>query len=280
MENAREVIDLFTCSEVLKSREIAARLESLNRERQRVGDEILHEIVKIIECLPDKDERYSLVLSGAGWHRGVIGIVAQRVVEQYHRPALVIGVEDGVGVGSGRSIRGLHLLTALTAAQDLFERFGGHGMAAGFALPAAKIPQLETRFEEHARSVLRPCDLERVLRVDAELCAADIDWPLLAEIAMLAPFGCGNPTPVLAARDFRLVLGPRILQEKHLKLRVACGTKCFDAIGWGMAERGATVSAGQSFDMAFTLEQNVFQDVSSLQLVISGIRCGEPGNEA
>ena len=272
MENARDVIDLLTCSDLLKTREIAGRLEKLNRERQRVEEGILREIVEIMERHPDKRERYSLVLAGEGWHRGVIGIVAQRVVERYHRPTLVIGVEDGVGVGSGRSIRALHLLDALTAVQDLFERFGGHAMAAGFALPAARIAELETRFEQYARSVLKPQDLEPVLRVDAEVSGADIDWTLFEALETLAPFGCGNPTPVLAARDFRLLLGPRILQEKHLKLRVACGPKSFDAIGWGMAERGAALAPGQSLDMAFTLDQNVFQDVTTLQLVVSEMR--------
>jgi single-stranded-DNA-specific exonuclease len=271
MENARDVIDLFTCSDHQKTREIADRLEKLNRERQRVEDGILREIVEIMDRQPDKRDRYSLVLAGEGWHRGVIGIVAQRVVERYHRPALVIGVGDGLGVGSGRSIRAFHLLDALTAMQDLFERFGGHARAAGFALPSARIAELETRFEQYARSVLKPHDLEPVLRVDAEVSGAEIDWTLFEALETLAPFGCGNPTPVLAARDFRLVLGPRILQEKHLKLRVACGPRSFDAMGWGMAERGATLAPGQSLDMAFTLDQNVFQDVTTLQLVINEI---------
>jgi single-stranded-DNA-specific exonuclease len=156
--------------------------------------------------------------------------------------------------------------------QDLFVRFGGHAMAAGFALPSARIAELETRFERYARAMLKPQDLEPVLRVDAEVSGAEIDWTLFEALEMLAPFGCGNPTPLLAARDFRLLLGPRILQEKHLKLRVACGPKSFDAIGWRMAERGATLAPGQSLDMAFTLEENVFQDVSRLQLVVSEIR--------
>ena len=272
MENARDVIDLLTCSDLQKTREIAGRLEKLNRERQRVEDGILREIEAIMDRHPDKRERYSLVLAGEGWHRGVIGIVAQRVVERYHRPTLVIGVEDGLGVGSGRSIRALHLLDALSAVQDLFERFGGHAMAAGFALPSARIAELETRFEQYARAVLKPHDLDPVLRVDAEVSGAEIDWTLFEALETLAPFGCGNPTPVLAARDLRLLLGPRILQEKHLKLRVACGPKSFDAIGWGMAERGATIAPGQSLDMAFTLDQNVFQDVRRLQLVVSEIR--------
>jgi single-stranded-DNA-specific exonuclease len=272
MENARDVIDLFTCSDLEKTREIACRLERLNRERQRVEEEILREIAEIMERHPDKRDRYTLVLAGEGWHRGVIGIVAQRVVERYHRPALVIGVGDGLGVGSGRSLKALHLLDALTDMQDLFVRFGGHTRAAGFALPACRIPELEARFERYARAVLKPLDLEPSLRVDAEVRGAEIDWNLFQAIETLAPFGCGNPTPVLAARDFHLLSGPRILQEKHLRLRVACGTRSFDAIGWGMADRAARLAPGQPLDMAFTLDRNVFQDVTTLQLVVSEIR--------
>jgi len=272
MENARDVIDLLTCSDLDKARAIAGRLEMLNRERQRVEDAILREIAEIMDRHPEKRDRYSLVLAGEGWHRGVIGIVAQRVVERYHRPALVIGVGDGLGVGSGRSIRALHLLDALTAMHDLFERFGGHARAAGFALPSARIAELERRFEQYARAMLKPLDLEPVLRVDTEVSGADLDWTLFEALETLAPFGYGNPTPVLAARDLRLLSGPRILQEKHLKLRVACGAKSFDAIGWGMADRGATLTPGQALDMAFTLDQNVFQDVRRLQLVVSEIR--------
>ena len=272
MENAREVIDLFTSSDLEKTRQIAAHLEKLNRDRQRVEDGILQEIADIMDRHPDKRDRYSLVLAGEGWHRGVSGIVAQRVVEQYHRPVLVISVEDDLGVGSGRSIRAFHLLDALNAMQDLFVRFGGHARAAGFALPSSRIAELETRFEQHARAALKPLDLEPVLRVDAEVSGKEIDWTLFEALERLAPFGCGNPTPVLAARDFRLVLGPRILRDKHLRLRVACGPRSFDAIGWKMAERGATLAPGQALDMAFTLDQNVFQDVTTLQLVVSEIR--------
>ena len=272
MENARDVIDLFTCLDVEKAREIAGRLESLNRDRQRVEEGILREIAQIMDLHPDKRDRYSLVLAGEGWHRGVIGIVAQRVVERYHRPALVVSVEDGLGVGSGRSIRALHLLDALTAMGDLFVRFGGHAKAAGFALPAARIADLEARFEQYARKALKPTDLEPILRVDAEVSGSEIDWNLFEALQTLAPFGCGNPTPVLAARDLRLVLGPRILQEKHLKLRVARGPKLLDAVGWGMAERGARLVPGQTLELAFTLDQNVFQDATRLQLVVSEIR--------
>ncbi len=272
MEDARDVIDLFTCSDLEKAREIAGRLDRFNRDRQRIEEGILREIVADMDGRPENRERHSLVLAGEAWHRGVIGIVAQRVVERYHRPTLVVSVEDGVGVGSGRSIRAFHLLDALASMQELFLRFGGHARAAGFALPAERIADLEARFEQYAREFLKPKDLEPTLRVDAEVSGHEIDWTLYEALQTLAPFGCANPTPVLATRDLRLVLGPRILQEKHLKLRVARGPKSFDAIGWGMAERGATLVAGQTLDLAFTLDQNVYQDTTTLQLVLSEIR--------
>ena len=272
MENARDVIDLFTASDASQARLIAERLDKLNRERQRVEDEILREILESLERRPETAQRYTLVLSGEGWHRGVIGIVAQRVVERYHRPTLVIGVEDGQGVGSGRSIRSFHLLDALQTASDLFERFGGHAQAAGFALSAARIPELEQRLESYARSRLTPDDLAQVLSVDAEIGGEEIDWPLYECLRCLRPFGCGNPTPVLATRGLRLVMAPRILQDKHLKLKVALGPRSVDALGWGMAAKGPGLTPGQQLDLAFTLEQNVFQDVSSLQLVIKDVK--------
>jgi len=272
MENARDVIDLFTTSDPARARAIAERLENLNHDRQRVEEEIVSAIEDLLRQQPEKARRYTLVFAGEGWHRGVIGIVAQRVVDRYHRPALVIGVEEGVAVGSGRSIKGFHLLEALDKASDLFERFGGHAQAAGFALPASRIAELETRFERQARAVLAPDDLEPVLRVDAEVSLAELDSGLYAAVRRLEPYGFGNPTPVFVARDALLVAPPRILKEKHLKLRVAQGARAFDALGWGMAEQAQGLAAGQYVDLAFALDENTFQDVTTLQLVVRDLR--------
>jgi single-stranded-DNA-specific exonuclease len=272
MENAREVIELFTTSDPARACAIAERLENLNRDRQRVEDEILRAIQNLLERHPEKARRYTLVFAGEGWHRGVIGIVAQRVVDRYHRPALVIGVEEGVGVGSGRSIKGFHLLEALSQASDLFDRFGGHAQAAGFALPAERIGELETRFERQARAVLAPDDLEPALRVDAEVRLAELDWKLYEEVRRLEPYGFGNPTPVFVARDARLVAPPRILKEKHLKLKVAQGAAAYDALGWNMAEQTLGLAAGQRVDLAFALDENTFQDVTTLQLAVRDVR--------
>ncbi len=275
MEDARDVIELMTTTDPERASSIAARLDLLNRERQQTEDEILSEIMDRMAQQSEISARYSLVFAGEGWHRGVIGIVAQRVVDRAHRPALVVGVEDGVGVGSGRSIRGFHLLDALTPMADLFERFGGHAQAAGFALPAARIPDLEARFENHARALLRPEDLEPTLRVDGELDMGEIDWRLHEEVCGLEPFGSGNPKPVFMARNVRLAAPPRILKEKHLKLRVMQEGKSFDALAWRQAERAGDLESGQLLDLAFTLDANVYQGVSTLQLVLRDLRRSE-----
>jgi single-stranded-DNA-specific exonuclease len=268
MEDARDVIELFTTSDTARARAIAERLDGLNRERQLVEEQILAAIEEEMARCPEKAQRYTLVFSGEDWHRGVIGIVAQRIVDRYHRAALVIGVEDGVGVGSGRSIRGFHLLDALTQTADLFDRFGGHAQAAGFMMAANLIPELEARFELHARAMLAPKDLEPTLRVDAEVRFSDLNWAIYEELAQLEPFGFGNPTPVFAARGARIVAPPRVLKEKHLKLRVTQGGSTLDALGWGMAERAAELRPGDALDLAFTLDENYYQGERTLQLII------------
>ena len=271
MDNARDVIDLFTLSDATRTREIAERLDRLNRERQQVEEEILREIAAQLDHRTDVREQYTLVLAGKGWHRGVIGIVAQRVVEQYHRPALVIGIEDGVGVGSGRTIKSFHLLNALTSVGDLFQRFGGHAQAAGFTIAVEHIAHLTQRFEEYARKILTASDLEPALRVDARIDLAEVDCPLYEEIIQLEPFGVGNPTPVFGACGVRLNGAPRILKEKHLKLSVGTGARTLDALGWGWAARAPSLTAGQQVDLAFTVERNNYQDRASLQLNIKDI---------
>jgi single-stranded-DNA-specific exonuclease len=272
MDSARDVIELFTTADAVRARTIAGHLENLNGERQRVEEQIVCTIVEEMEARPEKARQYSLVFAGDGWHRGVIGIVAQRVVDRYYRPTLVMGIEDDVAVGSGRSIRGFHLLDALTQCSDLFDRFGGHAQAAGFALPAGRLADLVTRFEAHARSILSPEDLEPVLRVDAEVTLADLTPELYARLQRLEPHGFGNPTPVYVARGVRLLAPPRVLKEKHLKLRVGHGAVSFDALAWRMAERADELAPGLFLDLAFAVEENSYQGVTSLQLVVKDWR--------
>lgn len=271
MENARNVIELFTTADPARSRRIAERLNNLNQQRQRTEEQIFKEVMEIFEREPERAARYSLVFSGEGWHRGVIGIVAQRVAERYHRPTLVIGVEQGVGQGSGRSIPRFNLLKALSRSSDLFERFGGHSQAAGFTLPAERIGELGRRLETFARAVLTPEDLEPVLRVDAEVSLEAIDNAFYEGLKALEPFGLGNPAPVFCARDLLLDDTPRILKDKHLKLRVRERGRVFDALMWRGVGKVPALARGQKVEAAFTVEENVFQDRTNLQLILKDL---------
>jgi single-stranded-DNA-specific exonuclease len=268
MESARDVIALFTATDPAAAADIAARLDRLNQERQQVEEGMLNQIAELIEDRPEYRDRRSLVFAGEGWHRGVIGIVAQRLAERYHRPALVIGVEGGEGMGSGRSISGFHLLDALRSASDLFRRYGGHAQAAGFTLDAERIAELEARFESYARAKLSPEQLEPALRIDAEVRLADLNGFLYEHLQKLAPHGMGNPTPVFAARGLRLLGPPRVLKERHLKLRVAQDSRSLDALAWNWGPRSGEWTPGQTADAAFTLDENYFQDLRTLQLEV------------
>ncbi len=272
MESARDVIDLFTARDEALADEIAARLDRLNQERQQVEEAITKCAVERLEAQPGQAQRYSMVSAGDGWHRGVIGIVAQRLAERYYRPALVIGVENGEGVGSGRSISGFHLLKALESARDLFTRFGGHAQAAGFTLDSARIPELEQRFEAFARTALRPEDLEPTLRIDTEISLTDLDGPVYQQLQALGPHGMGNPSPVFCARGLRIAAEPRVLKEKHLKVRVAQGPRAMDGLAWNWAPRAAEFPQGQLVDVAFTLGENTFQGITTVNLELRDMR--------
>ncbi|MCL5006374.1 MAG: single-stranded-DNA-specific exonuclease RecJ [Acidobacteria bacterium] len=278
IKDARAVIELLRTTNPAKAREIALLLDELNGERQRVEDSILNEIDETLKCQPELSARYTQVFAGQGWHRGVLGIVAQRVVERLNRPTLVIGVEDGTGQGSGRSIPNFHLLNALTASQDIFERFGGHRAAAGFTLPSERIGELSSRFEEYARSVLSVEDLEPLLRVDTEVDLDQMGWPVYEELKRLEPFGLGNPTPVFLARNLRLAFAPRVVGEKHLKLKVGKGAKLFDAVGWNQGEQARLLESGDSLDLAFTLSENTYQGIASLQMIIKDLHSSLKGS--
>jgi single-stranded-DNA-specific exonuclease len=222
MDVARDVIELFSVKDAVRAREIAVKLDKLNAERQEEEQRILQAISARVEEEPALREAFCLVIDGDGWHRGVIGITASRVVESYGRPALVISRDGEEAHGSGRSIRPFHLLNALESCSELFTRYGGHSHAVGFSMPAANLPQLRARLDSYARACLTLADFEPVLDLDAELSFEEISPELLQVVQYLEPFGSRNPEPVFSARDVRLVDPPRILKEKHVKLKLAC----------------------------------------------------------
>jgi len=223
MDVARDVIELFSVKDPARARELAAKLDQLNTERQEEERRILRAVDERFTSDPSVSDAYCIVVDGEGWHRGVIGITATRIVERYNRPALVISREGEEAHGSGRSIRAFHLLEAMESCGPLFSRYGGHSHACGFSMPAANIAELRTRLDQFARARLTLADFEPVLDLDAELSLADVTPELFQALRLLEPYGMGNPEPVFAARAVDVLAPPRILKDRHIKLKLRAG---------------------------------------------------------
>ncbi|MFL6438094.1 MAG: single-stranded-DNA-specific exonuclease RecJ [Terriglobales bacterium] len=279
MDVAQTVIELFEARDEQTARDLAARLNQLNSDRQQSELQIVQTLeARLTE--PQFADARCIVLDGEGWHRGVIGIAATRVVERTYRPALVISRENGEGYGSGRSIRAFHLLAALESCHELFTRFGGHSHAVGFSLPSARIEELRSRLDAYARERLTPEDLIPVLEAEAEIELSGITPELIQTVQRMEPFGVGNREPMFIARKLRVLLPPKILKEKHIKLRVQqINGKAmrFDAMAWRMAERISAegILANDSVDLAFTLDENTHPEFGGIELRVCDFRRSE-----
>ena len=223
MDVARDVIELFSVKDPARARELAAKLDRLNADRQEEERRILIAVEERIAGDPALYDAYCIVVDGEGWHRGVIGIAATRVVERYHRPAIVIAREGEEAFGSGRSIRPFHLLEAVESSHNLFTRYGGHSHACGFAMPSNNVPQLRAELDAFARTRLTPADFDPVLELEAELDLDEITPSLFRALQLLEPHGAGNHEPAFAARGVRLIAPPKILKDKHIKLKLKAG---------------------------------------------------------
>ena len=223
MDVARDVIELFSVKDSARAKELAAKLDQLNTDRQEEERRILSAVEERFAGNPALCDAYCIVIDGDGWHRGVIGITATRVVERYNRPTVVIAREGDEAFGSGRSIPAFHLLEAIESCSNLFSRYGGHAHACGFAMPAANIPELRRELDRFARSRLKLSDFDLVLDLDAELWLGDITPEMFRVVHLLEPYGVGNPEPVFAARGVQLTAPPRVLKDKHVKLKVRSG---------------------------------------------------------
>jgi single-stranded-DNA-specific exonuclease len=221
MDIARDVVDLFNEKDMERARKMAARLDQLNAERQEEERRIMDSIERRLEAEPALREAYCVVLDGEGWHRGVIGITASRVVERHGRPTLIISRTGEEAHGSGRSIPALHLLHAIESCPELFSRFGGHAHAVGFALPSANIEKLRRHLDSYTRARLTAADFEPQLEFDRELSLREVTPELYQALLLLEPFGMGNSEPIFAARAVRLMAPPQTLKDKHVRLRVS-----------------------------------------------------------
>jgi single-stranded-DNA-specific exonuclease len=260
MADADGVIDLFLTQDGDRAREIAGQLHSFNEERRQAVNGIVGSISDQCERTPVKDHQAALVFSCAGWHRGVVGIVASRMVERFHRPVVVLSEEpeEGVAQGSGRSVDSFHLLAALESMADLLVRYGGHRQAVGLSVPLGRLEEFRERLNAYAAARLTPADFRQSIRVDGELDFREVDDASVAEILSLAPFGSGNPTPLFAVRDVE-VAGPRVVfSERNLRPRLRRNGRELTVKAWNFLERADEVAPGLRIDAVLSLEEDSY----------------------
>ena len=283
MDVARDVIDLFSTKDSAQAREIAMRLDKLNSERQEEERRILDAIEHRLAEESGLRDSYCMVIDGDGWHRGVIGITATRIVERYGRPTLIISRDGDEAHGSGRSVPAFHLLNALESCAPLFSRFGGHAYAVGFSMPASRIADLRSQLDSRARACLSPSDFEPTLNINAELPLDSITPQLHEILRRLEPFGAGNPEPVFCA-SARVAAPPKQVGEKHVRLKLGSVSSAgangwrralvYKAMGWRLAERVAEAKllTGDLLDVAFTLDHNDHAEFGGIELSLRDFR--------
>ena len=256
-----------------EAKSLAEQLETENLRRQQEEAEILAVARHRVDTDPDVGAHAMLVVWGEGWHRGVIGIVASKLVDTFHRPALVLAVDGDLAYGSGRSIPGFDLLGALEQCGDLFVRFGGHRHAAGLTIETGRLKALRTRITRFADDRLGPDDLTPRLRIDGCLPLTRITPALVDGLRAMEPFGAGNPRPVFHTGPVELANGPRVMKSRHLSMAVRQDKRVFRAVAWRMAERAEFVTRhGNALDVAFNLTENHYRGEHTIELSVADIR--------
>ena len=260
MADANEVVHLFLTQDPARARSIAMQLHELNQDRQRVEAEIRREIERACLATPITDDQFALVFSGENWHKGVVGIVATRVVETYRRPTFVLSEDPHTGLaqGSGRSIRPFPLLAALESMADLFVKFGGHAQAAGVTLAWDRVNEFRRRLNEFAKERLTRSDMCPVIEVDAPLAIEEINPKSIEEILSLAPFGHGNPAPHFSIPAVQVPAPPDVIKEKHLFLSFAGNGTRLPVKAWNFAARLPELSHGVCYDIVVTIEPDSY----------------------
>jgi single-stranded-DNA-specific exonuclease len=259
MASARDVVDLFLTDDESRAKELAEQLDSLNRERQQAEAEIVETILKECSETMMVDDAAALVFAAPGWHLGVVGIVASRLVERFARPVFVLSdsAEDGFFSGSGRSIPRFHLLEALESMPHLFHKFGGHRQAAGVTIKREYVEEFRQQFRLFASTRLTADDMRPEYAVDTAVTFPELNERAIGEIFTMAPFGFGNPAPLLMAEHVELAGPPRVLGDgKHLKLPLRNEGRLLWCKAWNFGDRLAMFEPGTKLDVLFTVDDD------------------------
>ena len=274
LSTAEKSLRLLLTRDETEATELAAFLDKQNRERQEVEKRIFAAAEEKIAKEFDPSRDAAIVVFERDWHPGVLGIVASRIAHKYHRPAIVIGLdENGVGKGSGRSIEGLNLVQTLSRCADKIDKYGGHEMAAGLTVQEKNLDLFAKQFHQVTRDLLSEEDLQPRLRLDHEISFAELNFDFLGWHEMLQPFGNGNPQPLFLARGVESVAVPRIVGEKHLQLRLRQHNYHQRAIFFGAA---AGALPKQPWDIAFRIRADEYEGETRLEIRVEAVREAAP----
>jgi single-stranded-DNA-specific exonuclease len=270
---AKAGVELLLSEDAGRAAKLAGYLDKVNRDRQVVQAQIYEEAKAALEADGDLGARWAIVLASERWHPGVVGIVASKLVEEYGRPTILIGLEDDAGKGSGRSIAAFHLYRALVACQEHLVGFGGHEHAAGVRIARTQIAAFQEAFNRVARERLTAADCAPTLAIDAEVALADIDEGFMDFLTRLEPFGEGNPPPVLMARAVEVAGTPTLVgkDQQHLRLTVRQGQTVLRAIGFRLGGRLQEAKQGL-LDIAFTPQRHLWNGLEERQLLLLDLR--------
>ncbi len=274
MDAARSIVELFETTDFDEARSLAEMLNSRNRERQKIQQEITQQAFLATLDSPLAARNF-VVVAGENWHRGVIGLAASKIAEKLYRPTIVLSIENGVAHGSARSIAGYHLLESLDSCKELFVQYGGHAAAAGMQIKTENIEALQAKLNEHAGENLSGDDLIPELKIDAIVSAQTLNLELVQELKRFEPFGMGNPKPRFVTKDLILTHEPYVMKEKHLKLKLADASgKQFEAVWWDGVDKsnGQTLKPRTRIELAHTPEANTWNGNTRLQLIVEDLK--------
>ena len=273
--HGRQAVELLMAHDIGEAEQIGRHVDLNNHQRQELDKTITQQALDAIGDVQDT-ERCSTVVFDPTWHKGVIGIVASRLIEHHYRPTVVLTQSNGTAVGSARSVKGFDVYEAISACHDLLEQFGGHMYAAGLTMPLANVAAFQERFEQVVRETIRPEQRVPEEEVDIEITLDQITPALVRVLHHLAPYGPGNMRPVFLSRGLQLVGTPRLVGENHLKMTLSqSGTDLrFDAIAFRQAHHMDLVRSGEPFSMLYVIEENEWNGRTTVQLNVKDIRAG------
>lgn len=271
--DAREAVRLLSTRDERLASTIARKLDSENKRRKAIDEETLKQAVEQMKEVVDLKKDQAIVLAGEGWHQGVIGIVASRLVETHHLPTVMISIHDGVGKGSARSIPGFHLCEALKKCEHLLIKYGGHKYAAGLSIKQEHVEEFRKKFVEVSIEMLSKDDVTPKLHLDLEIGLEDITDDFVETIERFAPFGPHNMRPVFLTRGCEVMGRPYIVGRNHLRMRVRQGAVSFDVIGYGLGDMAEQISSeGALVDIAYLVEFNTWNNVTRIQIRLKDIK--------